>query len=71
MSKPVIPGRIVFKTRDGVLVMDRESDLWDWPQDVQEYILKDDARQKGVKIVSINPDGKTFNCLVEWTGKRA
>jgi hypothetical protein len=59
-------GHIVFKTKDGVLVMNRESDISEWAEDTQTYILNSDARQKGVKILSIERDGKNFNCKVEW-----
>jgi hypothetical protein len=60
-------GHIIFKTKDGVLIMDRESDISEWPKDTQDYILNDNARQKGVRIVSTKRNGKNFECLVEWT----
>lgn len=60
--------KVTFKTKDDVLIMDRESDLEisAWDKDTQTYILNCDARQRGVKILSIQRDGKNIDCIVEW-----
>lgn len=59
-------GKITFKTKDGNLIMNKESDMPEWDKDSHTYILNCYAREKGVKILLIQRDGKNFDCIVAW-----
>lgn len=59
-------GHITFKTKDGAVVMHRESMIHEWHAEDQDRILRKDADHKGVKIIEIRRDGKDFICEVEW-----
>lgn len=77
----VIPMQIVFKDRDGNLIMNRKSDA-SWFERDQQFLknsLELDARTKGVRIISSNYSyvgtllmipkaGGSIECLVEYLG---
>lgn len=62
-------GRIVFKTPDGSLIMNRlsETSYWDDDEFIQ-YSLATDARIKGVKIIkyTVDPIECVIDAVVTW-----
>jgi len=75
--------QIVFKDRDGNLIMNRTSDAYWYERDRQllESMLETDARTKGVRIVKSNyiysgscltfpKGGGTIECVVEYLSRR-
>jgi len=59
--------RIKFVTKDNVLVMNRLSgnDLFRDPEWLA-LVLKADAREKGVRIISHTVEKNLVNAIVEW-----
>lgn len=62
-------GRLIMKTKDDILVMDREFDESYWYDDkFVVYVIERDAREKGVKAISHDIDmiANVINVLVDW-----
>ena len=65
--------RIVFKTKDGILVKNRQADLGTWfpfgklDKEFADQILANEAREKGVRIVSYKATVREgVEAIVEW-----
>jgi hypothetical protein len=60
--------RIIFKTKDGSLIMDKtmDPDFINFNEDFVRYFSATDARQRGVRIVSIKLIPPEAHVLVEY-----
>jgi len=65
-------GRIVFKDTDGNMIMDRAFDpTWlDTGMKIDVFV-NDDARRKGVRVLSIDTNTKdVFSCTVDYLSSK-
>lgn len=58
--------RVRFLTRDGSVIMDRESEIINDHAEVRDYILKCNANDKGVRILKTDLGENVITCTVEW-----
>lgn len=58
--------KIVFNTKDNVLVMQRDSEIGTWDREIQESILDANAREHGVRINKTERIGDDLICTVSW-----
>lgn len=62
--------KLTFKTKDNILVMNREIDTtlgYDTDKLFLDYVLKADSKEKGVRVLSYKfLDDKSIEAVVEW-----
>jgi hypothetical protein len=61
--------RIIFKTKDGSLIMDRKTDSHWFDGYDKTFLIKvmnDDARIRGVRVVSHTREKNTATAIVEY-----
>lgn len=67
MNKAPSTPRIKFVTKDGVVVMNRETEKWVVEdRELIPFTLGHDARNKGVRVLSWKVDPSGIQAVVEW-----
>ena len=68
MKKQHQTARLIFKTADGLLVMDREIDLTIWHETEYDFLIERHLREKGVKEIDRKHDGANGDIyvMVDW-----
>lgn len=62
----IFVNRVIFKTPDGCLIMDRNPDIMEWWEDDFDYVYGKFAAERGVKIISKTIVNKVANCIVDY-----